>query len=276
MKIFLTGGTGFIGKEFIRQATKEGNYIFATTRKRTKRKIKNVKWLVGPFEKNWKELKNSDVLVHLAAVGTYEKYASFKKCNTVNVIKASKLLYNAINANCSKLIIIGTGFEYQFYNRKQSTLEKNKTSAFVNYSLSKFKFSKICFNVSKKLKAKCRIVKLFHVYGKGEKKSRLYPSLIKAAKNGKDFLMTNGNQRRNFSKVENVAKGILSMINFRKNEKNFPQIWDLASDKNLSVKSFAKKIWKEQRTEGKLIFNKIKNYDANSYLPNKKIIWKIN
>ena len=27
MKIFLTGGTGFIGKQFIRQTTKEGNYI---------------------------------------------------------------------------------------------------------------------------------------------------------------------------------------------------------------------------------------------------------
>ena len=33
MNIFLTGGTGFIGKQFIKQATKEGNYIFATTRK---------------------------------------------------------------------------------------------------------------------------------------------------------------------------------------------------------------------------------------------------
>ena len=276
MNIFLTGGTGFIGKQFIKQATKEGNYIFATTRKSKKKKIKNVKWLVGPFENNWKELKNSDVLIHLAAVGTYKKYVSFKRCNTVNVIKSSKLLYNAINANCSKLIIIGTGFEYQFYNRTLSTLEKNKTSAFVNYSLSKFIFSNICLNISKKLKLKCRIVKLFHVYGKGEKKHRLYPSLIKAAKNGKDFLMTNGNQRRDFSKVEDIAKGILSMTNFRKNEKNFPQIWDLASGKYSSVKSFAKNIWKEERAEGKLIFNKIKDYDANSYLPNKKIIWKIN
>ena len=88
--------------------------------------------------------------------------------------------------------------------------------------------------------------------------------------------MTNGNQRRDFSKVEDVAKGILSMTNFRKNEKNFPQIWDLASGKHSSVKSFAKNIWKEERAEGKLIFNKIKDYDANSYLPNKKIIWKIN
>ena len=91
MKIFLTGGTGFIGKQFIRQATKEGNYIFATTRKRTNKKIKNVKWLVGPFEKNWKELKNSDVLVHLAGAGVYEKYASFKRCYLVNVIKSLKL-----------------------------------------------------------------------------------------------------------------------------------------------------------------------------------------
>ena len=88
--------------------------------------------------------------------------------------------------------------------------------------------------------------------------------------------MTSGNQLRDFQKIDNAVKDILSMTNFRKKEKNFPQIWDLASGKNSSVKSFAKKIWKEQRAEGKLIFNKIKDHDENNYLPNKKIIWKIN
>ena len=37
MKIFVTGGTGFIGKTFIREATKKNNYIFSLMRKKKSR-----------------------------------------------------------------------------------------------------------------------------------------------------------------------------------------------------------------------------------------------
>ena len=39
MNIFLTGGTGFVGRNFIKEAIKN-NFIFATTRK-----TKNLKWV---------------------------------------------------------------------------------------------------------------------------------------------------------------------------------------------------------------------------------------
>ena len=56
----------------IKKASKN-NQIFALTRKK-KPKMKNVKWLVGEIDKNWKELKQTDVLVHLATVGAYKKF----------------------------------------------------------------------------------------------------------------------------------------------------------------------------------------------------------
>ena len=79
MKIFLTGSTGYIGKHFIHLALKNGHKIYATTRKHKKTKNKNLKWLVGPFSKNWSELKKSDVLLHLASAGVYDKYKSLNK-----------------------------------------------------------------------------------------------------------------------------------------------------------------------------------------------------
>jgi len=278
MKIFLTGGTGFLGKNFIKQAVKKNNYIFATTRKKKNKKIKNLKWLVGPFDKNWKELKNSDVLVHMAAAGVYQKYTPFKKCYAVNVVQSSRLLNNAIRANCLKWVIIGSCTEYQIKNRKitHKFLQENKKSPYFNYAFSKFLFSNICLNLSKKLKIKCRVARLFHIYGDGEKENRLWPLLIKAAKEGKDFFMTKGDQKRDFTKVDDAAKSILKMANFKKKKKNFPQLWDLASGKHMSVKSFVKKVWKQRKAKGKLIFNSIKDYDKNNYIPNKKIIWKTN
>ena len=39
MKIFLTGGTGFIGRKFIQQALKKKHTIYALTRKNMKKKM---------------------------------------------------------------------------------------------------------------------------------------------------------------------------------------------------------------------------------------------
>ena len=57
------------------------------SRKRDNEKIKNVKWLVGSIDKDWKELKNSEVLVHLAAEGVNHKLTSFEKCYNLKLIR---------------------------------------------------------------------------------------------------------------------------------------------------------------------------------------------
>ena len=62
--------------------------------------MKNVKWLVGEIDKNWKELKQTDVLVHLATVGAYKKNSDFDTSYDFNVRRSNSLLINAIKANC--------------------------------------------------------------------------------------------------------------------------------------------------------------------------------
>ena len=97
MNLFITGSNGYIGGNFIKKAAKRGIKIFAVTREKKNKKIKNVTWLVGSIDKNWHELAKSDVLVHFATVGAYKKNADIKEAYELNVIKSSKLLLNAIN-----------------------------------------------------------------------------------------------------------------------------------------------------------------------------------
>ena len=69
MKIFLTGGSGFIGKSFVKEAVKKNNKIFAISRQKQK-KIPKVKWLHSDLNDDWSYyLKKSDVFVHLASKG---------------------------------------------------------------------------------------------------------------------------------------------------------------------------------------------------------------
>ena len=67
MNLFVTGANGYIGSNFIKKASSNNFKIFALTTKKRNKKIKNVKWLVGKIDKNWSELKQTDILVHLAA-----------------------------------------------------------------------------------------------------------------------------------------------------------------------------------------------------------------
>ena len=275
MKIFLTGGSGFVGRKFIKEALKVGHVIYAITRK-NKKKNKNLIWLKGDLDKDWSRyLKKSKVLVHMAAAGV-NKHIDLEEAINVNILKPHKLLINAINSKCFNWIIIGSASEYG----EQAKLKKplsNKTKEFpeTNYEVTKNLFTKLSISLSKKYKTKCRIMRLFNVYGKGEERSRLWPSLNKALKLKKNFKMTAGNQIRDFIKVEHAVDILLDSLNFKKCNKSFPQIWHVASGNPKSVKNFAKSYWKEKKGKGKIFFGKLKLKNYKNYISDKKSIWKL-
>ncbi len=278
MNIFVTGSNGYIGSNFLNKASSRGYKIFALTRKKKNKKIKNVQWLVGSIEKKWKELEKTDVLVHLATYGGYERFPKFKDCYNFNFLKSKKLIQNAYNFGCRKLLIIGSKKEKRFKSLKfDSKKIKNyeKKPDFI-YPFSKALFTNFCLKFSKKNKdVKCRIIRLFHVYGKNENKKRLWPSLINAAKKDKNFQMSVAEQKTDFNYIDNIIDGLINALNFDLKKRYFPQIWEMGSGKTMSVKKFAKLIWNKLNPSSKIIFSKIKNYDKKSFKIKKDNHWKI-
>ena len=278
MNIFITGSNGYIGRNFIKKASKKNIKIFAVTSKKKNKKIRNVKWLVGSIEKNWKELKKSDILIHFATVGAYNKTVDFNEAYDFNVLKSSKLLMNAINNNCKKWIIISTNKEEKI--EKLIKLKKIQNSfakePHYNYALTKHIFSELCKTYSKIFNIQCRILRLFQVYGNDEPNSRLWKLLNFHSHNHIDLKMSSGYQKYDFNHIEDVTTGLIDALNFRKKNNKFPQVWDFASGKSMSVRTFAKKIWKKNNSKGKILFSKIKNFDKGNYLTNRKRLWKIN
>ena len=277
MNIFVTGSNGYIGRNFIKKASKKNIKIFAVTSKKKNKKIKNVKWLVGSIEKNWKELKKSDILIHFATVGAYNKTVDFNEAHDFNVLKSSKLLMNAINNNCKKWIIISTNKEEKIeklikLKQIQNTYAKE---LHYNYALTKYIFSELCKTYSKFFNIQCRILRLFQVYGNDEPNFRLWKLLNYHSRNHIDLKMSSGYQKNDFNHIDDVATGLIDALNFKKKNKKFPQVWDFASGKNMSVRTFAKKVWRKNNSKGKILFSKIKNFDRENYLTNKKKLWKI-
>jgi nucleoside-diphosphate-sugar epimerase len=276
MKIFLTGATGFIGKNFCDAALKAGHFIYAVSRKKRKKKHKNIKWLHGNFDSKWtKELKKSDILVHLAASGTIENTP--KEIYEVNVFNSTNLLKNAIKSNLKKWLIISTSSEYGIRRDKnffKFSVNSNRLPD-DDYGLSKAIFSDIVTQLSKKFKCKARIMRIFAVYGKGENPNRLYPSLIRASRKGFNFLVKNPFETRDFTSVNYVTDILMDSLDFKKRSFKNYQVWHISENNAQLIKNFAKKIWKNKKGKGKLIFKKNSEVRFN-HISDKKSIWQLN
>lgn len=275
MKIFLTGGSGYIGTRFINLACKKGHQIFAVTRKRKKNK-KNLIWLKGKISKNWKQLKNCDFLVHMAAAGVSDQNLSFKKCMDVNFIQSVQLLINAKNAGCNNWIIIGSSSEYGDtlkINKKVSINSPKKPNN--NYSLTKFLFSQTALFLAKKFKVNCRYARIFQVYGDNEKKNRLTSSLISTLKKkNKYFYINFPDAIRDFIRVDEVAKKILEMTNFKK--KITIETWHIGSGKPMRIKDFIYKFIEKNFSKEKIYRAKFKNNKKivnENHVSNLKDLW---
>lgn len=235
-KIFITGGSGFIGRQVVKLA-KTYNYkvIAPATRLHLIKK---------------EDIEGCDTLIHLAAAGVNNPKLD---CNTlfkVNVIDSRNLWESAADWGIKKFIICGSCFEYgktaEYYTNVPTNAELRPTT---NYSASKAAatMAAISFGIERNLKV--LIVRPFQVYGDGEAETRFYPSLIKAALSGQDFSMTLGEQIRDFIKVEDVAKKIW-MLDSYPIIGGIPEIINMGNQKATSIKQFAEYWWERLDAKG--------------------------
>ena len=123
-----------------------------------------------------------------------------------NVKKPKKLLLNCLKNGCNKWLIIGSASEYGKSAEKGIKLKINtKPKPVSNYEKSKQEFSKIALSLSKKKNVKCRIMRIFNVYGKGENKKKLLSSLSYAIKNKVSFTINSSNQKKDFIEIGKVV-----------------------------------------------------------------------
>lgn len=211
MKIFLTGGTGFIGSHFINHAHQNGHTIVALKRPGSTTRIPMLSqptWIEGALDGSFDNCFNDiDVFLHLAAHSANYPYDNLENCLYWNLTAPLKLIKQAVKQGVKKFIIGGTCFEYGLSASKfaelevDSPLEPNN-----NYSISKAASSIVFLGMARELEIQLKLLRIFQVYGEGEQESRLWPSVKRAARAGSDFHMTKGEQIRDFISVERVAE----------------------------------------------------------------------
>jgi len=258
MKIFVTGGTGFIGSHFVQQALAAGHVILALRRPGSQTRIpleQQPIWIDGALDGDYSAyLDGVDVLVHLASHTPNPPYAPLDECLYWNVYAALKLARQALAAGVKRYLVAGSCFEYGLAAERVDWI----TSAIpleptLSYPTSKAASSLAFQGFTREHQLHLKILRIFQVYGEGEQASRMWPSMRRAALIGADFPMSAGEQLRDFIRVEDVANQFLQHLDFSDSARGQPTVHHVASGRPQTLLNFAQQWWAHWGAVGRLI-----------------------
>jgi nucleoside-diphosphate-sugar epimerase len=132
------------------------------------------------------------------------------------------------------LIHAGSALEYGAIDGNLSEDSVPKPTCF--YGRSKLAGTLKLARCSESFRLKTLTARLFTVYGPGEHAARLLPSLIEARRRDDGLEMTSGEQKRDFTYVEDVAEGLLRLGLAAANP---GEVVNLATGRLTSVRAFA-------------------------------------
>lgn len=259
MKLFLTGGTGFVGSNFINAAHAAGHEIVAIRRPHSQPRVsldRDPVWAEGPLDADWSEvLTNCDALVHLAAHTANPPYDTLSSCLYWNVYTSLLLAEQAYKAGIVRFLVAGSCFEY---GSSASRYERIPVAAplepVLSYPTSKAAASVAFQGLAAEQGLQIKILRLFQVYGEGEPATRLWPSLRRAAMEGQDLPMTPGEQVRDFIDVEQVARAFVAALDFSDTKPGIARIRNVGTGNPRTLREFAEHWWRHWRARGQLRF----------------------
>ena len=257
MKVFLTGGTGFIGSHFINAGHSKNFSIKALKRSpNSEPRIplnRNPEWLEKSLlEVSAEDLSDIDVIVHLAAHSANVPYDSLLNCIKFNVTEPLALFQKAYEAGVNKFVVAGSCFEYGSSGEKYDEIPVTAPlEPTLSYPASKAMASVAFKQFALERGAEMSIHRIFQVFGEGELESRLWPSLRKAALEGRDFPMTKGEQIRDFINVQEVAEYFVRTCQL--NLKNKQMVYNVGSGRPQTLLEFSQYWWSKWGAKGELL-----------------------
>ncbi len=251
MKIFLTGGSGFLGKNIYEFFSKYEFFLFKRGQDITKEL----------------EKFKPDIIIHSAG----EIYKEDLMLES-NIVLTYSILEYCKNNKINKLIYFGSSSEYG--KTKLPMKESDPCNAYSIYAATKSSSTLLCQAFSRTYNFNCYIIRPFSIYGKYEPKHRLIPTLFKKAFNQEEITLIEGNH--DFFYIKDFLKIIDAVI--KNNEKTNGEIINAGYGIQFSNQDILKKI--ETITGKKINFkteNIFKREDSETWIcdiTNAKSIYK--
>ena len=226
--ILVTGGAGFIGTNLIKTLIKDNYYITSIDNYSTGSKeneIEGVKYIDSDIELIDQLESKFDLCFHLAAQSRVQpSFEDPQESTRVNVNGTMKVMEWAKKQSV-KVIYAGSS-------------SKHHDPSDSPYAMTKYLGEEICKLYKKSLKVNVEIARFYNVYGPNEPLDEKFGNVIgiwreKVRLNKPLTIVGDGNQKRDFTHVDDIIDGILK-IAF--SDKNHIDAWELGSGVSYSIK----------------------------------------
>lgn len=259
MKIFLTGGTGFIGTHFLRSPFAREHEVLAL-----RRHAESLPCLPLEREPVWlckamdavtaEDMNGCDTLVHLASPGVSPKKADWDELFYWNVTVTLQLIQHALKAKVRRIVVAGTFAEYgRSADRYDPIPPDAPLEPTYGYAASKAAASVALSALAVEKGFELAYLRVFSAFGEGQYESNFWPALRKAALSGADFPMTPGEQVRDYLPVEEVAGAFWRAATSLNLSPAKPFFGNIGSGRPVSMIEFAREWWARLGASGELM-----------------------
>ena len=280
--ILITGASGFIGQHLLKQFSKYSSSIVIIQRNKMPTHLP-----IRQFEcdiVNSDDLKycfsqcNPEIIVHLA--GYKERstnLSSFSEGINTNVIGSLNIFSEALKKeNLESLIVLGTAEEYG--NNVCPFEETHRESPVSPYSFSKTCISHMAMLFHHLYHLPVTVLRPTVAYGPGQEDDMFLPSLINSLDKNQPFMMTPGEQTRDFLYIDDLIDAILRVPRHPLSRGHIINIGSGVPTKILDIAYSVEKLMNKKNLVklGQIPYrnNEIMNYCVNIDKAKKTLHWK--
>ena len=248
MRIFITGGAGFIGTHLCKKLLELNHNVtiydnFSNSSQENfvseiKQKITLISGDILDNSKLVSSMKNHDVVIHLAAkISVSESVKNPKETFDVNVNGTQNVLNSCEKNKISKIIVTSTAAVYQNISTKIILDESSVTNPSSPYGSSKLAMEDMINDFTQTHDVNAIILRLFNVYGVGQSPeyAGVITKFLSAARDNSSLtIFGDGSQTRDFVHVNDVVSAIILSID----SSNFG-LYNVATGKSVTILDLA-------------------------------------
>lgn len=261
MKVFVTGGSGFIGKHLVAKLLKDEHEVLLLSRNKNGKGF--IKGDLSHIEKLENKIKNfkPDIAIHLA----WEGIPNFNAENCAkNLVYGINLLRVLARIHCKSVLITGSCVEY---GKDIGKLSENQAPVPRSiFSITKNSLRLVGEQIAKENNMQFIWTRLFYVYGPGQREGSLIPHALKCFIENKPVDIKNPDGANDFIYLDDVVEAMVLIL---KNCKSPIGVYNIGSGRLTAVEKVIKVIY-----GGKVIKNKKNGFYADISKIKKEIGWK--
>jgi nucleoside-diphosphate-sugar epimerase len=252
-KILVVGGNGYLGKFLVKVLRENEADIFVISRNCEQ---SNSQFTVDitNFDETYKVIQKikPDIVYHLAAnISRNRDFTIYKEMATVNVQGTLNILKSLEGIDAHFIFTSSS----EIYGNNASPFHENQIPKPVSpYSLTKINAEMLVQTYSTNQSEKFTNLRVFNFYGESMPEGFFIPQMIQSLKKGEDFLMTKGEQVRDFLYVGDVVKALVLTA---KNTSSYGETMNVCSGKGTKLSQLAAAVNTSMKTKAKIVLGAI-------------------